>query len=1203
MGVKLVERIKKRNWQVLDIVLILLLGLLSLTWFRGDFLIAGGDFGIPFDRAKYFQVMFSVWDETISLGNPDYRQVASLIPYALSGAMTQYLGLSLVVWEKLLFYIWFAGSGLSMYYLCSVLGMKRFGRIAATLFYMLNPFSLIIIWRVSHALIQMPYAFAPLYLGLYINGLQKKRGLGYIGLAVLIWLFTTTSAYAWPAAAIIHWIPIFLYFLSVLILKPEVRAFTFKFTLIFFATWLAFNFYWLFPFVVSISESVASAHSPVLLSDIETLKLTSVKLGDAIRLLGFWSLHGGYKGEPYYPYEALYNSPLILLISWLIPLLTLVGLFYKKMRDRKLIVVFFLSVIIFGLLGIKGPYDPFGNIVTEIYQRFPSVVLLTRFTFLFFGIPTYMIFSVLLGFGFLFIRDWGLKRVNKLIYLPLALLSVLLFVVLVLPFWTGEVVRSEGKLWPGERVKIPAYWWEAKKWLSEQKDFFRILPLPMSKTYNVAFAWEKGYTGGDPTRWLTEQPVLFVNTGWTFNTPELIGEMVEKEDNFGQLAKLLGILNTKYLLIREDTRWQFLQGHNWWFNHNLDNMGKFINNQKDLTLEKEFGNLKFYKINVDYLLPHIYIPQDLILVNGGPESIADIATFLNLPQKPGIIFLNQNKEIIDQNKNKISFLSQPFDEIYISETPSISIAEKAKPLTLREVSDTLPHVRVLPDSPLYPLIRLKESLQELLSLSGNKWELEMRFFSKRLKEAYLLAMKGNNDLAVKTIRDANSRWDDIERKARESGGQEPLKRVSDQVVFYETFLRAFRNELLFGNPDLQLEQVINQLDATLKIKSKNALPIQNLNPGIKSKIKTSELIYNLEVPRSGDYGIYLRNDDFSRFYSPRDNSILVKIDGGDYEKFPLKISDGNIIFVAKINLDQGPHEIILSAPESINLVSNPSFEEGVWGEVMDITAYSLLKPEISSKQSSDVADGRFSLRLSTDQNTAATFAHINNFKPGQIYKVSFSARHLAGEQPRFSIWENEDKTLSPRFNTYSGPWGSPDPQTNFSLVQKLLDNYEWTHYEFIFKPNVKSQAAGIVFYADPPEIGGTANLYDDVKVERVFTNPILLKYSSGQNERKTPSVSFTKLIPTRYEVEIKGASDPYFLVFSESYHPGWKLSVEGKHLVMNGFANGWYITKPGDYKITIEFAPQKIYYLSGGVSILAFLTLLGHLLLKRKKRK
>lgn len=142
----------------------------------------------------------------------------------------------------------------------------------------------------------------------------------------------------------------------------------------------------------------------------------------------------------------------------------------------------------------------------------------------------------------------------------------------------------------------------------------------------------------------------------------------------------------------------------------------------------------------------------------------------------------------------------------------------------------------------------------------------------------------------------------------------------------------------------------------------------------------------------------------------------------------------------------------------------------------------------------------------------------------------------------------------------------------------------------------------MVFFAGRAETGGTANLYDDVKIERVLTNPVLLKYIPSElSTRKTPQISFNKISTTKYEVQISAATDPYFLVFSESFHPGWKLSVEGEHLVMNGFANGWYITKPGNYKMTIEFTPQRIYYLGAGVSLTAFVILLALILTRRVK--
>ena len=146
----------------------------------------------------------------------------------------------------------------------------------------------------------------------------------------------------------------------------------------------------------------------------------------------------------------------------------------------------------------------------------------------------------------------------------------------------------------------------------------------------------------------------------------------------------------------------------------------------------------------------------------------------------------------------------------------------------------------------------------------------------------------------------------------------------------------------------------------------------------------------------------------------------------------------------------------------------------------------------------------------------------------------------------------------------------------------------------------------------------------------------------GETTDKMPKITFVKINPTKYRVKIEGAKEPYTLVFSESFHEGWKAYIsdqqsvisdqyggivasyfdgevkegthrnifldkntfetwgkkpipEEKHLLVNGYANSWYITPEDagakeDYEIIIEFWPQRLFYI--GLTISAF-TLLG----------
>lgn len=982
--------LRQFNWEIL---FLLLLGLLSLTWFRGDHLISGGDFGMPLDWVKYFKSLFFIWNESYSLGAPDYRQTASLIPYAILGALLQSLGFSLVWIEKIFFYIWFAGSGLSMFYLCRVLGMKRLGRLAASIFYMLNPFSLIIIWRVSHGLIQMPYAFAPLILGMYVDGLNKKKRLKQIIVSCFIWLLTTASAYANPRMVIVHWLPIGFYFIWALIFQKKERRFIFKYTFSFLSFWLLLNCYWLLPFLSSLSESITSAHSPFLMPDIEEVKLTSVKLIEAIRMLGYWSMKSGYKGEPYYSYWQFYQSPLINLISWLIPALVILGFFNKDIRAKPLF-YFFLSLIILGLIGINGAHPPIGKAIIWFYRLIPPLALLARFNFLFYGLPTYLIFSLMLGYGVLTLYQFGFRKIQNLVFVPLLIILVLLGVVLVFPFWNGEVIKAEGAINPGERYQVPDYWFEAKNWLAEQKEFFRILPLPMSKTYNVAFNWGEGYSGGDPTRWFASQPVLNVNTGESFKIPMLIGETIERKTNFKDIAKLLGFLNVKYLLIRGDTRWEFLQGHGWWFHHPPEKIDKFLKNQSILSLAKEIGQLKFYRLQEDYLLPHFYTPKKLTIIDSEVDSLMDIAQFLKPEEQQAVILGKENN----------------LEPDFIWRQPTIPQKD------------------------------------------------------------------GKNDL--------------------------------------------------------------------------------------------TKVIYEVQVAIPSRYELLLRDEGFLQFYQSA--KMKLQIDKGPVQERNLLPPADKLVSLGEVELTPGNHLLTIFLPPALNLVN----------------------------------ERESPLKISAVQEENIVSIPINKLKVGETYHLSFNTKNLQGPPPHLLIWENYTESPEPVFKDLSHPFGVASLETNFSQFEIPLTS-TWQDFELTFYPSPPAKLIGASFASVPNYqadliIGKTENWFDKVKVQRVFSNPLILKNLSKKPKiQSTAQISFRKINPVKYEVEIKGAQQPFWLVFSEAFHPGWKTSIGGQHLMINGFANGWSIERTGDYQLDIFFQPQQIYYFGIVVSLLtAFFSLLKLFLLK-----
>lgn len=72
-----------------------------------------------------------------------------------------------------------------------------------------------------------------------------------------------------------------------------------------------------------------------------------------------------------------------------------------------------------------------------------------------------------------------------------------------------------------------------------------------------------------------------------------------------------------------------------------------------------------------------------------------------------------------------------------------------------------------------------------------------------------------------------------------------------------------------------------------------------------------------------------------------------------------------------------------------------------------------------------------------------------------------------------------------------------------------------------------------------------------------------------------PGINITKQSSQTYKVEVNNSSSPFILVLSTSFNPNWIATISGSvvedHFKVNGYANGWYISKEGNYTINLNF--------------------------------
>ncbi len=266
-----------------------------------------------------------------------------------------------------------------------------------------------------------------------------------------------------------------------------------------------------------------------------------------------------------------------------------------------------------------------------------------------------------------------------------------------------------------------------------------------------------------------------------------------------------------------------------------------------------------------------------------------------------------------------------------------------------------------------------------------------------------------------------------------------------------------------------------------------------------------------------------------------------------------------------------------------NIISNPSFEHGLWN-----------KPNIGMNLSNDSTDGNISLQLYA-QRRSPTSTLIRNLSSDNIYLFIFDYR-----------------TVNNNLMSYAMQFSAEKERNIYERI--VTKNRDWNTYEKIIEPPEGISYSYLSIFAEGfgENKPYTINRYDNFKLYNIP------KYSIGNyffvseiREFKIPNINIRTINPGRYDVEIYNATTAFPLILSESYDKNWKASINGNdseqiseknHFITNGFANGWYVDRIGNYTITLEYKPQRLFYLGLKVSISTIVILIILLIIPKKRR-
>lgn len=221
---------------------------------------------------------------------------------------------------------------------------------------------------------------------------------------------------------------------------------------------------------------------------------------------------------------------------------------------------------------------------------------------------------------------------------------------------------------------------------------------------------------------------------------------------------------------------------------------------------------------------------------------------------------------------------------------------------------------------------------------------------------------------------------------------------------------------------------------------------------------------------------------------------------------------------------------------------------------------------------------------------------VNNFDSNVMYLVSLDFQSNTNQKLTIYIFQDNDKI---RNNEKITPLNlNLDAYRNNTSI--LLNSF------FFVRPS--STAAWVSLLSDQPiDLSAIKNL---TVAKLIKPKPFLITTYTNLAQSTLPKISYEKINPTKYIVHVKNPSSKFILVFSELFNNKWEAFYNDnapitQHFRVNSYANGWLVDKVGNFDMTVEFTPQRLYETGETVALFSHLLnglVLVFLLLKHKRK-
>jgi hypothetical protein len=153
--------------------------------------------------------------------------------------------------------------------------------------------------------------------------------------------------------------------------------------------------------------------------------------------------------------------------------------------------------------------------------------------------------------------------------------------------------------------------------------------------------------------------------------------------------------------------------------------------------------------------------------------------------------------------------------------------------------------------------------------------------------------------------------------------------------------------------------------------------------------------------------------------------------------------------------------------------------------------------------------------------------------------------------------------------------------TSSNLIETRASFDPLILYE-VKSPDIGPVAAWTRLHIDPTGAASASSGAHDPPTATVASESELGDETNALSSSQVPLVEVVSSDATTYEVDVRAPQAPYILTLNQTYDAAWRLAsndLEGETsepVRINGYANGWLISEPGTYRLTLEFSPERV---------------------------